>query len=514
MSTITAGVASSRTAYEQLLEHHRALGLISTSASLLGWDQEVMMPPGGLDYRVRQLSHLARLRHDLATDPRIGDWLSACESDADFLAQPHSVEAVNVREMRREYDRETKLPATLVTEFAAVTARAKHEWADARKTSDFPRFEPWLRRIVELCRQQAACYGYAKDGEPWDALAEGYEPGCTAQAVTKVFTPLRQSLVKLIAELTSSRTKPKDALAGIALPIAQQETFVRMLASAVGFDFSRGRLDRSTHPFCSGTHCNDVRMTTRFHEHKLLDAVGSTLHETGHGLYEQGLPYEHVDTPMGSAVSLSIHESQSRLWENFVGRSRSFWQWALPKLKQQFGSPVAHLSLQDVYASANLVQPSLIRVESDEATYNLHIMIRFELERALLRGDLSASDLPGAWNTAYRDYLGLEVPDHARGCMQDIHWSMGALGYFPTYTLGNLYAAQFFEAASQEIPGLEEQFAQGHFDDLLHWLRLKIHSQGRRYRSAELCEHVTGQPPSAEPLIRHLEKKLLPLHAQ
>lgn len=471
-----------------------------------------MMPPGGLAHRSNQLAQLAQLVHERSTDPRIADWLGECEADPSITEHPFSDAGVNVREWRRDYDRATKLPAALVIEFSQTTSQAKAEWAQARKANDYARFSPWLDKIVNLSKRQAECYGWSDEGEPWDALAEGYEAGMTAAYVAGVFTPLREKLVVLVDRLMGSSSPPSNAFNKLKLPVAQQEAFVRRISEAVGFDFECGRLDTSSHPFCSGTHHADIRLTTRFADDNVNDALGSTLHETGHGLYEQGLPPQHLGTPRGNAVGLSIHESQSRLWENQVGRSRAFWTWCHPLLAQHFGDAVAGLSPDDIYAAANRVSPSLIRVEADEATYNLHIMIRFELERALLKGDLAAADLPGAWNEKYRDYLGVEVPDDAHGCLQDIHWSMGALGYFPTYTLGNLYSAQFFEAAQAQLGDLHALFATGDFSPLLDWLRTHIHAPGMTYPSAQLCQHVTGKPLTADPLMRHLEAKLLPIY--
>lgn len=501
------------TPYEELIHHVKEAGLIGSTAALLGWDQEVMMPPGGVAYRAKQMALLAKLRHAMSTDPRIGELLAVCEADGQLTADPLSPAAVNLRVIRREYDRATRLPAALVEEFARTTSVAKHHWAEARRKNDYALFAPWLDKLIELSRRKAECYGWAKDGEPWDALADGYEPGCTARYVAEVFTPLRTRLVALIQDITGSGRQPSDRFIRTRLPIEQQQRFVRFVVERIGFDFTRGRLDVSTHPFCSGTHCHDTRMTTRFHEDNMLDALGSTMHEAGHGIYNQNLPDdEHIDTPMGRAVSLAIHESQSRMWENQVGRSRAFWQWCHPRLKEFFGDAVSAFSEEEVYAAANRVQPNFIRVESDEATYNLHIMVRFELERAMMKGDLTTADIPAAWNQMYRDYLGIEVPDDQRGCLQDIHWSMGAIGYFPTYTLGNLYAAQFFEQAMADIPGLYDQFAVGQFGALKQWLVEKIHKQGMRYDSEALCQHVTGRPLSADPLMRHLEGKLRPLY--
>lgn len=502
--------------YNDLLAHQRETALLSSTASLLGWDQETMMPPGGLEHRGNQLAQLAGMIHARATDTRIGEWLTACEANPELMADATSTFAVNLKEWRRRYDRATKLPAELVVEFSQTISRAKAEWDVAKNNNDFPRFAPWLDKIIELSRQQASCFGWQEDdGEPWDALAEGYEAGMTARSVAEVFTPLRERLVHLVDRITNAAQQPSNRFNEIKLPVEKQEALVRAISSSVGFDYQRGRLDISSHPFCSGTHSGDVRLTTRFAEDNFNDALGSTLHETGHGLYEQGLPFDHVGTPRGLAVGLSIHESQSRLWENQVGRSQAFWKWCFPKLGETFGGVMSGISENEVYAACNRVAPSLIRVEADEATYNLHIMIRFELERSLLKGELSAAELPEAWNLKYREYLGVEVPDDTRGCLQDIHWSMGALGYFPTYTLGNLYSAQFFEAAADALGGatsLEAMLERGEFGPLLTWLRTNIHELGMTYASAELCEHVTGKPLSAEPLMRHLESKLLPIY--
>jgi carboxypeptidase Taq len=514
--TSTATKEHARTAspaYAELIRRTQEAHLLESTAGLLGWDQEVLMPPRGIEHRSRQIALLARLGHQAATDPHIGELLAACEADGDLVRDPLSIPAVNVREIRHGYDRATKLPATLVEELAKVTSIAKQAWAEARQANDFARFRPWLEQVVALTRRAAECYGWDTRGERWDALAEGFEPGCTARGVAEVFAPLRGRLTNLVARIASRPGQDKP----IALRVApeQQMTFVRFVAGRIGFDFTRGRLDVSAHPFCGGTHGHDVRMTTRFHEDNFLDGLSSVMHESGHAIYEQGLPGSQdgalIGTPMDAAVSLSIHESQSRLWENQVGRSEAFWQWCLPELRKQVPA-AAGLDVPQVYRSVNRVQPDFIRVEADEATYNLHIMIRFELERALIGGGLAVADLPGAWNAKYQEYLGLAVPDDARGCLQDIHWAMGAIGYFPTYTLGNLCAAQFFEQASADIPDLQSQIGRGEFDGLRTWLRTKIHSQAKRYHADRLCAVVTGRSLSAEPLLRHLEGKFLPLY--
>ncbi|MCA9284018.1 MAG: carboxypeptidase M32 [Phycisphaerales bacterium] len=510
MSTATAATVSSQ--YDQLIGLVRDANLLGSTSALLGWDQETMMPPGGLAHRARQQAQLARLSHEALVDPRVGDLLAECETDRALTADPLSATAVNIREIRIDYDKATKLPTALVEELARVSSVAQHEWALARKASDFTRFRPHLERIVELVRRKAECFGWPEGGEAWDALADLYEPGCTAAEVQRVFKPLRERVVKLLDRVLGSKTGPSNAFNELPLPIDAQERFARSVVERLGFDFDRGRLDRSTHPFCGGSHCNDVRMTSRYTETCLNDGLGSAMHECGHGMYEQGLLEEHIGTPMGQAVSLGIHESQSRLWENQVGRSRSFWTWAHGQLPASFGDAARRFSLDELYGAANIVEPGFIRVDADEGTYNLHIMVRFEIERAIVAGDLAVKDIPGVWNKLYKDYLGLDVPDDRRGCLQDIHWSFGAMGYFPTYTLGTLYAAQFFEKAVAEMPGLPNEFAAGEFGQLKKWLNRNIHAHGKRYRPGELCTVVTGKPLSADPLMRHLEGKLLPLY--
>ena len=500
------------TEYDQLIKKTKDANALGATISLLGWDQEVMMPKRGIEFRADQITLTSKMHHELVTDQKISDLLEACEADSDLISNSTSVTATNIREIRHGYDRATKLPTELVEEEAMLSSKGQNAWAQARKNNDFKAFQPWLEKIVSLLQRKAECYGWAEGGEPWDALAEDYEPGCTAAAVSKVFTPLRKRLQTLLNEIMGSSTKPSNAFNEIALPIDQQQAFVRSIATQIGFDFEAGRLDESTHPFCSGTHCFDVRLTTRFHENNVNDAIGSTMHEAGHGIYEQGLLFDHVGTPMGHAVSLGIHESQSRMWENQVGRSEAFWKWCYPKMGEFFGEATSSLSFDDVYGGANLVRPDFIRVEADEATYNMHIMIRFELERMLMKGELVVADLPEAWNSKYQEYLGIDVPSDTKGCLQDIHWSMTAMGYFPTYTLGNLYCAQFFETAMVAIPDMYEQFARGEFGSLKTWLNENIHCNGRRYRAADLCEKVTGKPLSSDPLMRHLESKLKPLY--
>jgi len=487
-------------AYDQLLARLREPALLGATSALLGWDQETYMPAGCGERRAEQLALLAELAHERATAPAVGELLRACADEPLSDAQ-----AASVREMQRDHDQATKLPAALVRELASTTSRAQQAWADARGRSDFAAFRPWLEKMVSLQQQKADCLRV--DGASrWDALADLYEPGMRERDLVTLFTPLRASLVALRERLADG-TAPDDAFQHVKIPEARQESFVRAVVTQMGFDFTRGRIDRSAHPFCTSIG-GDVRLTTRFHEDNVLDALGSTMHEGGHGLYEQGLPNEHFGDPLGEAVSLGMHESQSRLWENHVGRSAAFWLWCWPIARQHLGDACDGQTAKSVHALSNRVVPSLIRVEADEATYDLHVMVRFELERALIGGELSIDELPERWNALYHDYLGVDVPDDRRGCLQDVHWSCGLFGYFPTYTLGNLYAAQLARAADAALGGLDALLAKGDFAPLREWLRENVHRHGRRYAAAELCERATGAPLSSRPFTDYLEQKL------
>ena len=491
-------------AYASLLSELREIGLLSSVRAVLDWDEQTQMPPKGAAHRAEQVSLLAKTAHARLTSPRVGELLHAATAEAP--RDPDSDQSVNVRETRRAYDRARKLPPELVEELARTTVLAQQAWAEARRTSDYPAFRPWLEKIVVLKRREADCVGYAS-GNRYDALLDEYEPGATAADVKRTFDALRGPLVELVRKVTgASRKAPLEVLQR-HYPAAAQKRLATDAAAAIGFDFHAGRLDVSTHPFCTGLGPGDTRMTTRYDEHYFGDAFFGVLHETGHALYDQGLPAEHFGTPRGEAVSLGIHESQSRMWENLVGRSRAFWRHFLPGARQLFPEALAGVSDDDWYFAINDVRPSLIRVEADEATYNLHVMLRFELEQAMLAGDVNAADVPAAWNERMRGYLGLTPPNDAQGCLQDIHWSGGMIGYFPTYTLGNLYAAQLFERARKDLGDLDEMFSRGEFRPLLNWLRTNVHTHGKRHLPRDLVRRVTGADPSPEPLLRHLRAK-------
>jgi carboxypeptidase Taq len=490
--------------YDDLIRRTRETSLLGSCMALLSWDEQTYMPPGGLENRSNQSALLAGLHHERATDPVLGDLLARLE-DSELVRETDSPEAVNVRELRRAYDRATRLPKSLVEELARTTSHARHAWLEARHDSDFALFAPWLKEIMHLKRQEAECFGF--EVSPYDPLLDEYEPGATSRDITALFAALRAELVPLVQAIAGSPRQADPSILQREFPVDRQRQFGEAAATALGFDFERGRLDTTAHPFCTRIGPGDCRITTRFRANGFNDAFFGILHEVGHGLYDQGLDAAHHGTPMGEAVSLGIHESQSRLWENAVGRSRSFWEHFFPLARRLFPEALRGVELDDFHFAVNHVARSLNRVESDEVTYNLHILVRFELEQALMTGDLLAADVPAAWNEKYHHYLGLTPPNDAQGCLQDIHWSEGLVGYFPTYTLGNLYAAQLFASAAAEFGDLDESFARGEFAELLEWLRSRVHRHGHRYRPARLIAEVTGAPPDHRPLIEGLKRK-------
>jgi carboxypeptidase Taq len=491
-------------AYAELIRRTREESLLASCAELLAWDEDTYMPSAGIAHRAGQLALLAGLQHERATDPQLGDLLAEVEASP-LVADPESDEAVNVRELRRVYTRQTRLARKLVEELARVTTLAEQEWAAARRDADFARFRPWLERIIRLKRREARALALTSD--PYNALLEGYEPGSRADDLIELFGALREELVPLANALTYAARRPDTSILQRPYPVERQRVFGEAVAAAVGFDFRRGRLDTTTHPFFTPVGPGDCRITTRFAECRFSDGLLAILHEVGHGLYEQALPVEHHGTPLGSVSSLGLHESQARLWENTVGRSRPFWRYFLPLAQQAFPAALADVSLDEFHFAINAVEASRYRVGADEVTYNLHILIRFELERALIAGNLKPAELPGAWNEAYRHYLGVVPADDAEGCLQDGHWAGGMFGYFPTYTLGNVIAAQLFARARQDLNELDEACCRGDFGGLLGWLRDNVYRHGGRYQARQLIERVTGSPPDHGPLVAGLRRK-------
>jgi len=491
-------------AYDELIGRLKEHSLLASCGHVLGWDERTYMPHHGSAHRAEQMALLARMTHEMLTSPRIGELLGQAEGSLDSTTAD-SIPAANLREIRRSYSRAVKIPKRLVEELARVTTRAQQVWQEARQANDFAAFRPWLEKIIQLKREEAQAIGYAS--EPYDALLDEYEPGATAAEITRIFADLRAELVPLLKQILASGRQAAREILEREFPVAQQETFGRAAAARAGFDFDAGRLDVTTHPFCSGIGPGDCRITTRYNLRHFNDAFFGILHEAGHGIYDQGLDPAHYGTPLGSAVSLGIHESQSRLWENQIGRSRPFWQYFFPQARQAFPQALANVALDDFVFAINDVRPSFIRIEADEATYNMHIIFRFELECALVGGDLKPADVPGAWNEKFEKSFQLRPPTDALGCLQDIHWSMGGIGYFPTYTLGNLYAAQFMARARQDLGDLDADFSRGEFGRLKGWLHEKIHCQGQRYLPAELCRRVTSKPLGHQPLLDYLRNK-------
>jgi carboxypeptidase Taq len=490
-------------AYLELIRRVREEAILVSVEAMLEWDEETHMPRGGVENRSEQLALLAGLVHDRGTDPRIGELLAAVES-SDLMADPASSAAINVRQLRREYDRYVRLPRQLVEDVARTTALAQQAWAEARAAADFGAFRPWLERIVELKRAEAGCVGYAQ--EPYDALLEDFEPELRSDVMARLYTALRRELVPLAGRIAAATRRPDPSVLRRVAPVEGQRRFGETVAAAVGFDFRRGRMDLGVHPCCTGLGAGDCRIAVRFEARDFAGGLLTILHEVGHGLYEQGLDPKDYGTPIGEAASVGMDEAQARLWENHVGRSRGFWTHFYPRARHAFPEALDDVVLDDFHFALNRVSPSLIRVHADEVTYNLHAMIRFELERALISGTLPVADVPEAWCSAYRDALGVAPANDAEGCLQDGHWADGLLGYFPTYTLGDVFAAQLAARAEADLGNLEEQFARGEFLELVRWLRERVYREGSRYSAVRLIERVTGSPPDHRPLVGRLRR--------
>ncbi|MFH0882103.1 MAG: carboxypeptidase M32 [bacterium] len=502
-------MAHLRKSYEELKTRMSEVAALETIRWVLDWDEQTALQPAGAPWRGRQTALIDGLSHERATDSRIDELLAELEAAGDDLGVPESAERVNLREWRRDYDRRVKLPKSLVEEIARTTVEARAVWVEARKNNRFSDFAPWLEKNFKLAREAADHYGH--DGEPYDALLAGYEPGITAAQAGEMLRDLRTRLVPMIEAVAGAERHPDRANLRGTFPVSVQQAFNMDAVSWIGYDPKRGGIGETAHPFSTTLGPNDVRFGTRYSEEDFSDALTSSLHEAGHSIYEQGLPSEHFGTPLGSIVSLGIHESQSRMWENRIGRSHAFWEVWLPRACNYFPE-LSGRNLDAVHFAINDIKPSLIRVEADEVTYNLHILIRYELEVALLNGDLTPGDLPGAWNEKVKSYLGIDVPNDARGCLQDIHWSVGLIGYFPTYALGNLYSAQFVEAAEKELGSFEEILRKEEPLVIRDWFRKNVHSQGRRFTPADLVQRVTGQAPSADALALHLSNKISSLY--
>lgn len=483
-------------AYEDLLDHQKQTMALGRISGLLSWDQEVMMPRKGADSRAEQSGALSAVMHDRNTDPRIGDWLDAIPANDLSPAA-----AANVRLIRRDYDRARLIPKSLAEEMAKVTAKAQIIWADARAANDVATFAPNLKHIIELTRQYADCL--KGNGSRYDALLDDYEPGATERSVADIFDRLRTGLVSLKDRIDGSGATPPKAMGDF--PAEAQMALARELAGAFTYDWQAGRLDLSVHPFSSGTR-GDSRITTRVDPNNPFDCLYSTIHETGHSLYEQGVAPGLDWQPAGQSVSMGVHESQSRFCENQIGRSAPFAEFLWPKFRETFGD-AGLASSDDLYRAANRVVPGFIRTEADEVHYNLHIMMRFDLERALIGDDLQVDDLEAAWNDRFKADFGVDVPNPARGVLQDVHWSCGLFGYFPTYSLGNIYAGCLDQAMRADLPDRDALVRIGDLKPVVDWLRGKVHEPASLYAPREIIAKATGTEPTEAALLTYLEDK-------
>jgi carboxypeptidase Taq len=488
----------------KVAELRRRLGEVadlSAAVHVLAWDQETYMPPKAAPSRGQQLATLSAVAHRAATSPELGSLLADLQDQADALV-PDDAKLVEVAAY--DYGRATKLPATFVQRFAEEQSKAYNVWVKARQESDFALFKRNLAILLDLLKEKADLLGY--EDSPYDALLEEFERGMTAAQLKVTFGELAPKQSALVERILGA-SQPDLLWLDQEWDEEVQWEFTLEVLRDMGYDFEAGRQDRSVHPFTTSFDLSDVRVTTRLNAKELFSALTGSIHEGGHALYSQGHDPRDRRTPLLDGPSLGIHESQSRLWENMIGRSLPFWQHYAQRLREYFPGKLNGVSSGDIYRAINKVAPSLIRVEADECTYNLHIILRFEIEVALMAGDLGVDEIPEAWNAKMKEYVGLDVPDDARGCLQDIHWSHGAMGYFPTYALGNLYAAQLFEAILADIPGLFEQVASGQFGPLLAWLREHVHRHGRRKLAAEIVRDATGREPDSEAFLRYLEAK-------
>lgn len=476
---------------------------LGSAAALLSWDQQTYMPPGGVIARGNQIGTLSSLGHSKFVSEEVGKLLEDLKAYAESL-DPESNDACLVKVTSRDYQKQTKVPSDFVAEFSRIAVIAHGAWEEARKNDDFSLFQPHLEKIVEMKRQYADFF--TPYDHVYDPLLDDFEPGMKTAQVQEIFAALRPKQVELIKAI---REKPEVDNSFLHQPFDEQKQwdFGERVITKYGYDWNRGRQDKAAHPFTTNFSVGDVRITTRVDSNFLNPALFGTLHEGGHAIYEQGVSQDLERTPLAGGASLAIHESQSRMYENLLGRSYDFWVYFYPKLQDTFSTELGNVDLDTFYNGINKVEPSLIRVEADEATYNLHVMLRLELEIALMEGKLQVADLPTAWNERMEDYLGIIPPNDADGVLQDVHWAGGAMGYFPTYSLGNLVSNQLWEKINQDIPGLSSQIQGGNFKELLAWLRENVHQHGSKYKPQVLVNRIVGSGIKPEAYLKYLNDK-------
>ncbi len=489
--------------FEQLKERLGEVSDIGHAASVLGWDQQVNMPRGGSEARGQQLATLSKIYQEKFIADEVGQLIEDVKQEL-AGADPNSDEAAMIRVASRNYNKAKRVPPEFVQEQAIVTTKAFEAWMEARQKSDFSIFRPHLEKVVELVHKYISFF--PPGDHPYDTLLDDYEPGMKTEEVKAIFDTLRPKQVKLIKAIAGKK-QVKDDFLFKKYNEKKLIDFGVDVVTRFGYDWSRGRQDKAPHPFETTFGVNDVRITTRFEDDNPLATLFSTMHEAGHAMYEQGSNPAYERTPLAGGTSLTVHESQSRMWENLVGRSMPFWEHFYPVLKKTFPSQLDGVSLKTFYKAINKVEPSLIRVNADEATYNLHIMLRLELEIGMVEGTIAVKDLPEIWNAKMQEYLGIVPPNDAKGVLQDIHWSGGSIGYFSTYALGNLVSAQLWEKIRKDIRDLDDQICKGNFSELLGWLRTNIHRHGHKYDPQVLVEKVTGSKITPEPYVRYLTKK-------
>ena len=489
---------------DRLKERLATIHYLGSANSVLAWDQQTYMPPGGARARGEQMATVGRLAHEMFIAEETGELLEQAKQELNGTP-PESDEASLIRVAQRDYDRSRKIPAELVAELARHGAEAFKVWAKARQDNDYAAFAPYLQKTIEYSRQVAELLGYEE--QLYDALLDNFEPGMKTSQVAAIFEDLKKDLIPLVRAITERKDRVDDSVLHQPFDEARQEAFGKKVAELYGYDFTRGRLDRTVHPFEITLSRDDVRITTRYEPDFFNPALFSTLHETGHGLYEQNVGESLEGTLLAHGASLGLHESQSRMWENVVGRSRGFWQYLYPQLQEAFPEALGSVDLETFYRAINKVEPSLIRVEADEVTYNLHIMLRFEMELALLDGSLTVEDAPAAWNEKMQSYLGITPPNDTLGILQDVHWSHGMMGYFTTYSLGNILSLQLFDAAVKAHPEIPQEISQGRVEQLRGWLQENLYRHGRKFEPNELVQRITGEPIQSRSYMRYLKTK-------
>jgi carboxypeptidase Taq len=482
---------------------------LQKALQLLNWDQSTMMPPGGARVRGAQFATLARVIHERFASDETGRLIDAAAAETASLPDD-SNNASLVRVTRIDWDKARRVPVELRAEMAAAEAEGYVTWLSAKAANDVGAFRPVLERHLELKRRYIGCFPEA--AEPWDALFDDFERGMTAAEVRVAFDRLKEGLRPLVKAIAANPEAVSDAVLRQQFPVEAQDRCARALVTPWGFSSEQWRLDPTHHPFASSLSPTDVRLTTRYNQSELGTGLRATMHEMGHGLYEAGVDPDLVRTPLCRGCSLALHESQSRLWENLVGASRPFWTHAGPILREHFPEQLGKVDDDTLHRAMNRMEPSLIRVEADEVTYSLHIIVRFELEQEIFNGGLTAADIPEAWNAKMREYLGIEVPEPAQGYMQDVHWATGGFGYFPTYALGNILSAQIWERLLGDVPTLPDQIAGGEFAPLREWLRQHLHRHGRKFTPKETIRLVTGTELDPEPYLRYLTQKVTELY--